>query len=143
MALTTGFVVTFAQPVDGSTVQTAIRLDPPTPGIVRSSSPTEAQARYTFQPLAPLRPDVDYRLIVSGVRDAEGVPLDTIRLTVHTTQAPGVVRFRPLDKAVDVPPTAVLSVRFSQAMDRRSTARAFAGDRRRQGRLGIRRLGRT
>ena len=102
VALTTGFVVTFAQPVDGTTVQTAIRLDPPTPGIVRSSSPTEAPARYTFQPLAPLRPDVDYRLIVSGVRDADGVPLDTIRLTVHTTTAPGVVRFRPLDGTANV-----------------------------------------
>ncbi len=126
VAPTTGFVVTFAQPVDGNSVQTAIRLDPPTPGIVRSSSPTEATARYTFQPLAPLRPDIDYRLIVSGVRDAEGVPLDTIRLTVHTTTAPGVVRFRPLDHAADVAPTADLSVRFSQVMDRRSTARAFS-----------------
>jgi len=126
VALTTGFVVTFTRPVDGSTVQTAIRLDPPTLGIVRSSSPTEAEGRYTFQPLAPLRPDIDYRLIVSGVRDAEGVPLDTIRLTVHTTRAPGVVRFRPLDHAPDVPTSAVLSVRFSQPMDRRSTARAFA-----------------
>lgn len=126
VAPTTGFVVTFAQPVDGTSVQTAIRLDPPTPGIVRSSSPTEATAQYTFQPLAPLRPDIDYRLIVSGVRDAEGVPLDTIRLTVHTTKTPGVVRFRPVDRATNVARSAVLSVRFTQAMERRDTARAFS-----------------
>ena len=99
-ALTTGFVVTFARPVDADVGRrAAIRLDPPTPGIVRSSSPTDAQARFTFQPLRPLLPNVDYRLIVSGVRDADGVPLDTIELAVRTTTAPGVVRFRPRDEA--------------------------------------------
>ena len=126
VSLTTGFVVTFARPVDASSVETAIRLDPPTPGVVRSSSPTDAEARFTFQPLRPLSPDIDYRLIVSGVRDVDGVPLDTIRLAVHTTRAPGVVRFRPRDTTANVPRNAVLSVRFTQAMERRSTARAFS-----------------
>jgi uncharacterized protein YkwD len=126
VALTTGFVVTFARPVDAASVENAIRLDPPTPGIVRSSSPTDAQARFTFQPLRPLQADIDYRLIVSGVRDTDGVPLDTIRLMVHTTAAPGIVRFRPRDETTDIATSAVLSVRFTQAMDRRSTARAFS-----------------
>ncbi len=40
----------------GPRSETAIRLDPPTPGIVRSSSPTEAQARYTFQPADAVAP---------------------------------------------------------------------------------------
>ncbi len=35
---------------------------------------------------------------------------------------PGVVRFRPLDGASAVAPTGVVSVRFSQAMDRSSTS---------------------
>jgi uncharacterized protein YkwD len=125
-ALTTGFVVTFARPVDAASVQAAIRLDPPTPGVVRSSSPTEAQARFTFQPLRPLLPNVEYRLIVAGVRDADGVPLDTMSLAVRTTTVPAVVRFRPQDDATGVARSSVLSVRFTQAMDRRSTARAFA-----------------
>ena len=59
-------------------------------------------------------------------------PLHTIRLTVQTTSAPDVVRFRPVDGSADVAPSANLSVRFSQAMDRRSTARAFSGHGRRQ-----------
>jgi len=125
--LTTSFAVTFARPVDAASVQTAIHLDPPTPGVVRSSSPTVAQNRYTFQPLRPLLPNVAYRLIVSGVRDSDGIPLDPIQLAVQTTTtAPGVVRFRPRDEASGVGRASVLSVRFTQAMDRRSTARAFS-----------------
>jgi len=126
VALTTGFTVTFAHPVDAATVETAIRLDPPTRGVVSSDGPSDRQTRFTFQPLEPLRADVDYRLIVSGVRDTDGVALDTMRLTVRTTTTPDVVRFRPLAGAANVPRTAVLSVRFTQAMDRRSTARAFS-----------------
>ncbi|MFL5642136.1 MAG: Ig-like domain-containing protein [Chloroflexota bacterium] len=125
-ALTTGFVVTFARPVDAASVETAIRLDPPTPGVVRSSSPTDAQARFTFQPLRPLLPNVDYRLIVAGARDADGAPLQSISLAVRTTTVPTVVRFRPRDDASGVGRSSVLSVRFTQAMDRRSTARAFS-----------------
>jgi len=125
-ALTTGFVVTFARPIDATSVPTAIRLDPPTPGVVRASSPTDAEARFTFQPLRPLLPNVDYRLIVSGVRDTDGVSLDTVRLAVRTVEAPSVVRFRPRDDTAAVARSAILSVRFSQAMDRRSTARGFS-----------------
>ncbi len=126
VAVTTGFVVTFARPVDAATVQTAIRLDPPTSGVVSSSSPSESQARFTFQPTEPLRPDTDYRLVVSGVRDRDGASVDPIGLTVHTTTVPGIIRFRPHGDSAGVTRAAVLSVRFSQTMDRRSTARAFS-----------------
>jgi uncharacterized protein YkwD len=125
-ALTTGFVVSFGRPVDATSVQSAIRLDPPTPGIVRSSSPTDAQARFTVLPLRPLLPNVDYTLVISGVRDTDGAFLDTMRLAVRTTKTPGVVRFRPRDDTSGVDRSAVLSVRFTQAMDKRSTARAFS-----------------
>ena len=71
----------------------------------------------------------------------DGVPLDTISLAVRTTKAPAVVRFRPRAAALDVARDAAISVRFTQAMDRRSTARAFTvsvdgGRGRRQGALG-------
>jgi uncharacterized protein YkwD len=126
VALTTGFVVNFAGPVDAESVQTAIRLDPAVPGVVRQSSPTEAKARFTFQPTKPLRSDIDYRLIVAGVRDADGVPLDTIEMTVRTIVTPGVVRFRPRADSTNVSRASDLSVRFTQAMDRRSSARALS-----------------
>ena len=126
VAVTTGFVVNFAGPVDAESVQTAIRLDPPVPGVIRQSSPTEALARFTFQPTKPLRSDVDYRLIVAGVRDTDGVPLDTIEMAVRTVETPGVVRFRPRDDSANVSRASVLSVRFTQAMDRGNTARALS-----------------
>ena len=126
VSLGTSFLVTFGRPVDHDTVETAIRLDPPTPGVVQASNPADGPIRYTFVPTAPLRPDVEYRLVVSGVRDLDGIALDTIRLAVRTTSAPAVVRFRPRAETKDVARDAAISVRFTESMERRSTARAFS-----------------
>ena len=129
VALDSAFVVSFARPVDVASVATGIRLDPPTPGTVQAvAQPGESAAgpiRFAFVPAEPLNPNEEYRLIVSGVRDADGLSLDTVRLTVRTIAAPSVVRFRPQDDATPVGRDSVLSVRFSERMDRRSTARAF------------------
>ena len=126
VSVDTSFLISFAGPVDGHTVQTAVRLDPETPGVVRSSSPTDGPGRYTFTPSAPLRPDVVYHLVVFGVRDADGLALASLTLAVRTTKAPAVVRFRPRTEASGVARGAVISVRFTKPMERRSTARAFS-----------------
>ena len=73
----------------------AIRLDPPTAGTVSRSRPGDGPIRFLFVPSAPLLPDVQYRLIVSGVRDIDGVPLDTISWRSGPPASPAVVRFRP------------------------------------------------
>ena len=125
VAPSTSFRVSFERPVDPATVRTAIRLDPPTLGTVQADMRGEGQIRFLFVPSAPLLPDVQYRLIVAGVRDVDGAPLDTINLTVRTINGPSVVRFRPRADSYDVARDAAISVRFSEAMDRRSTARAF------------------
>jgi uncharacterized protein YkwD len=125
VSIGTSFLVSFARAVDPETVQTAIRLEPPVAGTVRSTLSTEGAARYLFVPSVPLLPDVVYRLIVSGVRDRDGLPLETFSLAVRTTKAPAVVRFRPRADTADVPRDAAISVRFTEAMERRSTARAF------------------
>ena len=125
VSISTAFVVSFARPVDPETVQTAIRLDPPTPGAVQASLTADHLVRYTFVPTAPLLPDVEYRLVVSGVRDLDGLSLKTITLKVRTTSAPAVVRFRPRAETKDVARDAAISVRFTESMERRSTARAF------------------
>jgi uncharacterized protein YkwD len=126
VATTTDFVVAFGGAIDPSTVPTSIRLDPPTPGTVTSTPTGDGDlARYTFVPIAPLKPDVAYRVIVAGIRDADGVPLDTVVLAVRTAKAPAVVRFRPRAGTTDVAGDAAISVRFTQPMDRRTTARAF------------------
>jgi hypothetical protein len=126
VALDTTFLVGFSRPVDLETIQGAIRLDPPTPGTIRTITRFEGPTRFEFVPSALLRPDVNYRLIVSGARDTDGLPLDQASVTVHTTTAPSVVRFRPVANSSRIARDAVLSVRFTQTMDRASTARAFS-----------------
>ena len=125
VATSTSFLVSFGGPIDAATVQSAIRLDPPTPGTIRSSVPAVGPIRYLFVPSKPLLPDTAYRLVVSGARDADGLPIDTFSLAVRTTHSPSVVRFRPRANASDVARNAPISVRFTETMDRRSTARAF------------------
>ena len=85
-------------------------------------SSQDGVTRYSFSPKRMLLPDVAYRLTVSGVRDTDGLPLDTVVLAVRTAKAAGVVRFRPLNGTTGVARDAAISVRFSEAMDRRSTA---------------------
>lgn len=125
VAPSTQFVVAFSRPVDAATVMTAIRLDPPTPGIVRVSRPANEPELFTFEPTAPLGSDVAYKLVVAGVRDADGLMLSPVSLAVRTQQVPSIVRFRPVAGTKTVGRGADLSVRFSQAMDRTSAARAF------------------
>ena len=126
VALDTTFLVRFSRPVDLESIQGAIRLDPPTPGTVRTITRFEGPTRFEFVPSAPLRPDVSYRLIVSGVRDIDGLPLEQATVAVHTTTAPSVVRFRPVASSTRIARDAVLSVRFTQKMDRARTADAFS-----------------
>jgi len=126
IGVNSAFSVTFAHPVDRASVMTSMRLDPPAPGTVEPVATVDGAARYLFTPTAPLQPDTEYRLVVSGVRDADGAPLDTIVLPVRTVIGPAVVRFRPAAATTGVTRGATVSVRFTQAMDRRSTARAFA-----------------
>ena len=126
VALDTTFLVGFSRPVDLQTIQGAIRLDPPTPGTIRTITRFEGPTRFEFVPSALLRPDVDYRLVVSGARDTDGLLLEQTAVTVHTTTAPSVVRFRPVANSTRIARDAMLSVRFTQAMDRASTARAFS-----------------
>ena len=121
--------ITFARPVDPATVPAG---DPAGPADARhrsrSSLPTDGATRYTFVPsgAAPggRRPTAS---IVSGVRDVDGVAArhaDPHR--PDRRRAPAVVRFRPRADTADVARDAAISVRFTESMDRRSTAAAFA-----------------
>jgi hypothetical protein len=56
----------------------------------------------------------------------DGLPLDDVALAVRTTKAPTVVRFRPFAGTTNVSRDAVISVRFTDKMDRSRTARAFS-----------------
>jgi uncharacterized protein YkwD len=122
----TAFAVSFAGPVDPSSVRNGIRLEPETPGTVEMTGTPKGPVTYAFVPSAPLQPDTAYELVVSGVRDADGLTLAPQSIAVRTVEAPGVVRFRPRADASDAPRDATISVRFTEAMDRAATARAFS-----------------
>ncbi len=122
----TAFAVTFAGPIDPATIRDGIRLEPATPGTVRAAGTPKGPVTYEFVPAQPLKPDTVYKLVVSGVRDADGLGLASQSIAVRTVKAPGVVRFRPRADASDAPRDATISVRFTEPMDRQPTARAFS-----------------
>ena len=119
--------MTFAAPVDPATVTTAIRLDPATAGVVVPSLVDGGSTRYTFVPPTPLRPDTAYELSVSGVRDLDGVPLETVALAVRTRRqvAPASSASGPRADTKDVARDAAISVRFTASMDRAHDRPAF------------------
>jgi len=122
----TAFTVTFAGSVDAATIANGIRLEPATPGTVRATGAPKGPVTYQFVPSAPLKPDTVYKLVVSGVRDLDGLGLAAQSIAVRTVKSPGVVRFRPQDDASATPLTAAISVRFTEAMDRAATVKAFS-----------------
>ncbi len=62
----------------------------------------------------------------TGSVDADGLPFEAVpAIVVSTGRAPSVVRFRPVSGTAKVERTAILSVRFTQPMQRTATAGAF------------------
>ena len=126
VSIGTTFSLTFGGPVDPATIRDAVRLEPPVAGTVVTTERMDGLARYEFVPTSPLAPDTRYRLIVAGVHDSDGLALAPFSIAVRTSKAPSVIRFRPRTDTLDVARDAAISVRFSQSMDRATTAKAFA-----------------
>jgi uncharacterized protein YkwD len=125
VAIDSSFTVAFDQSVDLSTVAGAIRLDPPATGALSRTTGEDGVATYTFDPTRPLAPDTRYRLVVDGVRDAAGLEVAPVTMAVRTVAGPEIVRFRPRTGTSEVTRVTPISVRFSQAMDRTTTKKAF------------------
>ena len=121
----TAFEITFDQAVDPASATTGIRLEPKVAGTVTPVGASADGTRFVFTPTDRLRADTKYRLVVAGLRDTEGGEIADASLAVRTVAAPAVVRFRPRGDTLDVAPDATLSVRFTVAMDRTSTTKAF------------------
>ena len=126
VSVDSGFSVTFARAVDPETVASAFKIDPPVAGSLKVAGAPKGPVQYTFQPTTALAAGKTYRLTVAGVIDADGVALAPVSMVVKTTNPPGVVRFRPQESATNTPRDAAISVRFTEAMDRSSTAKAFS-----------------
>lgn len=124
------------RPVPPAAVRLALRTEPGIPGALAAG---EASGEYLLTPAQALAPGTTYRVWLAGLEDADGVPFGAIpEVRLRTAEAPRVVRFRPADRATKVAREAVLSVRFSEPMDRAATGRAFravAGGDEVQGRI--------
>ena len=122
----TAFTVAFEGTIDPATIANSIHLEPATPGEIRVVGSPKSRATYQFVPAEALKPDTVYKLVVKGVRDLDGLPVTSQSIAVRTVKAPAVVRFRPRDEGKDAARDAAISVRFTEAMDRRATAKAFS-----------------
>jgi len=122
----TAFAITFVGAVDPTSIRDAVRIEPATPGILEATGSPKGPVSYAFVPSEPLKADTVYKLVVSGVRDQDGLALAPQTIAVRTVKAPGVVRFRPRADASDATRDATISVRFTEAMNRHATAKAFS-----------------
>ncbi len=119
----TAFRIRLDRPLDPAAVKAALRSEPAVHGDL---APGATPGEYVFTPWSRLAPGTAYRLWLDGLTDADGVPFETAgALAVRTAGAPGVVRFRPRSGTDAVDRLALLSVRFTQPMNRAATAAAF------------------
>ncbi len=122
------FQITFTRPVKLATVEARLLIDPPATGVLVGDDPTDGASQvFTFTPEG-LAGNTQYTISFDneGAYDTAGIALlPVIPLTVTTTDAPDVIRFRPQDGSNTTDPNQVVSVRFNMPMDRASTAAAF------------------
>ena len=123
-ALNTAFAIHLDRNVALDALQAAVQTSPAVAGTVSAGAAT---GDYVFTPDAPLAPNTTYTIGIAGLTDGDGIAFATSApITVTTVTAPGVVRFRPVNGAGRVDRAAQLSVRFTTAMNRRTTAAAFS-----------------
>ena len=125
VGLGTAFTIGFDRAIDPASLARAIRLEPAAPGRLSVEAATDGLPQVTFTPLAALKANTRYELVVDGVRDEDGVPVESFALVVKTSVAPEIVRFRPAVRQQDVARVTDISVRFNRPMDRASVKKAF------------------
>ena len=133
-AVDTAIVISFDRPVPVAGVLRAFRIVPSVPGELlvatdgpEGRDPTVAD-NFVWEPASLLASATRYTVdLADGLVDAEGAAVVLqAPLSFTTTQAPSVVRFRPLAGTEDVSRGLPVSVRFTIPMDRASTAAAFS-----------------
>jgi uncharacterized protein YkwD len=125
-AVTSGFAFTFDRPVSIGAVRKALQITPAVRGALDVVVSPPGTTRYVFTPSEVLGTATSYSVGLGPLLDASGAPVaETAPITFTTTAAPAVVRFRPKADTHDVPRDSVLSVRFTDPMEHRSTKAAF------------------
>jgi Bacterial Ig-like domain len=123
---TTAILLEFAHPVDLASLRSALRIRPAVTGTIEPLGSARSGNRYVFRPATPLAPNTAYRIRLAGVVDASGASVaETPTVVVRTAAPPSVVRFRPGHQTKAVERTVLLSVRFTEPMQQRSTKAAF------------------
>ena len=125
VTIDTRFEITFARPVEITSVLDGLDSVPPIVGRLEATGGLAAGTSFTFTPASTLQADTRYRLTVSGVRTADGEQLDDVVGSVRTVKAPVVVRMRPRTASSSVARDAAISVRFSESMHAGSTREAL------------------
>jgi hypothetical protein len=124
------FQITFSRPVKLATVEARLMITPLVTGALVGDDPTDVASQvFTFTPDNGLMGKTQYTISFDneGAVDTSGLALLPVApLTITTTDAPSVQRFRPQDGANTTDPNQVISVRFNMPMDRASTASAFS-----------------
>lgn len=122
----TSFRIAFDHPVDIAAVRLALVTEPEIRGSLEVAPAEPGTSAYVFTPSEALAPGTAYTIRLAALRDASGATLEeSPSIAVTTVDAPAVVRFRPVHGTSGVDRSAALSVRFSQSMDRATTAAAF------------------
>ncbi|MFL5345158.1 MAG: Ig-like domain-containing protein [Hyalangium sp.] len=124
----TQWVLTFSEPMNVTTVQFSIA-----PTVALSASTwTNGNTQLTLQPAAPLSQNTTYTLVVDG-KDLAGKALADRKAFSFSTTGPApdttpptVLSFSPAYAAIGVARDAVVTVTFSEPMDKASAQTAFA-----------------
>jgi uncharacterized protein YkwD len=124
-SLATAFRITFDRPVSSAVLRGTLRTTPAAAGTLTADGDAAIASSFTFRPAALLTAGAQYRVLVAGMTDLDGSAVSVEPLAVTTTDAPRVIRFRPVDGTRTIDRTAVLSVRFSESMQHATTSAAF------------------
>ena len=125
----TAFQLTFTRPVKLSTVLLRFGISPSVPVTITGDDPTDAASQvFTMTPNSQLASNTAYVIrMADGGTDSAGAALQPVApLPVITMSTPSVVRFRPQDGSITYDGNQPVSVRFTMAMDEKSTAAAFS-----------------
>jgi hypothetical protein len=125
---TTAFQLTFTRPVRLATIVSGVSIDPTTDFSVVGDDPTDAASQvFTVTPKSALDTDTVYRVSMDGGGvDLSGSPLlDVASLQIRTLATPTVLTFTPATGTKTYDTNQPISVRFSIAMDEKSTEAAL------------------
>jgi uncharacterized protein YkwD len=125
---TTAFQVTFTRPVKLGTVLVSLGISPRLDVSIVGDDPTDGASQvFTMTPRSALETDTTYlvTMAVGGV-DVSGSALQYVApLQIHTLATPAVQTFKPASGTTTKDPNQPISLRFTIAMDEKSTESAL------------------